>query len=341
MNVETAAPKSPITLNPVSKPKKKAAESHGLEDLDALLAQVVLLKNMAAQIITNFPGDAGAGRIRKAVESFAKQVSDRAEELRDSMTKEARHSVDSSLVRLTNSLVTLLKDDLKGSFQDVRQTYLTSKITPPKGREPVDADVAFVKIEGLRGADGYRHQTFFLVVAHPTSSSSTLPPFLIAATPEFAVPIKVRWDATARGGKELHKVAKDLLVQDGIIGRAFTRNVPVPESRIKFAHDNVKSTTVRGDVITVRVKDPKIIDDTCAELRGQLAGIVKQVDPKNKDVIRDRVQRDTGIIQFVFSLPGNVRGRLVPNNVLREIQRLLNMNDEELQRVKTALENPE
>ena len=72
-----------------------------------------------------------------------------------------------------------------------------------------------------------------------------------------------------------------------------------------------------------------------------MAGIVHQVDPKNRDLIRTRIERNTGVIRFVFSLPAKLRGRLVNNNVLMEIRKLLNLSDVEMQRVRTAIENPE
>lgn len=341
MYSETAA--RTIILNPKAQPKAKPAPSGGggIEKLDAMYAQVSLLRNMSAQILTNFPSDTKASAVRKQVDAFAQQVFDRAEDLRRELGKDARGKVDRSLVRLNNSLIRLLEDDLKGSFDDIKELYLIGEIRPPKMSTPIEAELAFVKIEGLRGSDGYRHQTFYVIIAHPKAAASKLPPFLVSSSPDFLMPSKIRWEATARSGNELHKVAKDLLAQDGIIGRAFTRNVPVPESRIKFVHDNVKRTSVKGDVVTVQVKNPKLLDETRLALRGQLAGIVKQVDPKNRDVIRDKVERDTGTIKFVFSLPGRMRGRVVSENVLTKIKRLLPISDEELQRIKTALENPE
>jgi hypothetical protein len=339
MNFETAASRT-IVLNPTQVKAKPKRKDGGPEALDALYAQVSLLKNMSAQILTSFPSDPKAGKIRAAVDAFAQSVHERAEELRRSLADDARGKVDPSLVRLNRSLIRLLRDDLKGSFEDIQESFMVSQIKAPKVPEPVEADVAFVKISGLRGSDGYRHQTFYIIIAHPKASASKLPPFLVSASPEFVVPVKLRWDSSARSGNELHKIVKDLLVQDGIIGKAFTRNVPVPESRLKFAHDNVKRTSVKGDVVTVWVKDPKQIDETRAALRGQLASIVKQVDPKNRDVIRDKVERDTGVIKFVFSLPGRLRGRIVSEDVLRKIRQLLPVSNEELQRIKTALENP-
>lgn len=340
MHPETAASRGPIVLNPGKIKPTPKAKAGGLESLDALYAQVSLLRNMSAQILTNFPSDSKAAAVRKTVDGFAKQVSEQAESLRQQMAQTARKQVSTSLVRLNHSLMDLLRDDLKGSFEAIKESYLTGEVRIPKSAETTEAEISFVKIEGLRGSDGYRHQTFYVIIAHPVAAKSKLPPFFVAASPEFLVPSKIRWDATARSGNELHKVAKDLLAQDGIIGKAFTRNVPVPESRLKFAHDNVKRTSVKGDVITVWVKDAKHIDETRAALRGQLAGIVKQVDPKNRDVIRDKVERDTGVIKFVFSLPGRMRGRIVSQDVLHKIRQILPLSDDELQRIKTALENP-
>lgn len=336
-----ATPLRPILLSPTKDPviKKITPTSSDTDTLDALLGQVTILRNMRGQLTTNFPGRPQAVSAERAINALLTQVEGRADELRRKMGESARKSVSETLVRTNHALMTLLKDDLKGFNDGIAENYMFSDITPPGSANTIPAEVAFVQIKGLKDSSGYRHPApYYIVIAKPLHERNS---YYIATTTDFKTPKRLRWDSTARNNGEILKIVKALLAQEGIIGRAFTRNIPVPQSRIKFAHDNVKSTTVKGDVILVKVKDVKTIDATRDELYGQLASIVRRVDPKNRDMIRDKILRDTGVIQFVFSLPAKLRGRLIDKDTLSKLKNLLHLSESEVVRIRTALEDPE
>jgi hypothetical protein len=338
---ESAA--GPITLN-AAPPKPASGKHRPVETLDMLRDQVVLLKNMSAQIVVSFSDNPKADAVRRRVDDLARDIEARADALRRDLSNAARKQVARDVVSRNHALIASLRDDLGSAVKSVRETYLVADITPPGTNAAVPADVAYAVLEELRGPDGYVHPSYFIATAHPRVKSTggrNLEDMYVSVGPEFRTPGRLRWDASARNPRELRKIASDLLVRDGVIGKAFTRDVPVPRSRIRFVHDNVKRTTVRGDQIEVRVKDPKTIDQTLVELRGQLAGIVRQVDPRNRDLIRYRLDRGNGVIRFVFSLPHRLRGRLVDRDVMNRLRQLLNLSETEAQRVKTALENPE
>lgn len=344
---ETAA-RGPILLNPDTpdKPPRKLPKpgDDRMANLELFHDQIVLLKNMSAQIVVNFSDIPKARNVKKTVDDLIADIEAKADVLRRQMADEAKGTVENTVITRNRALIRELQTDLGKSVSEIRETYLVGKITPPHIDAQVDADVAYAVLDDLLGPDGYRHPKYFVVTAYPIQkgvAGHNIAPMYVTVTPEFRTPNRLQWAAAPKTPQELRVLAKDLLIRDGVIGKAFPRDVPVPKNKIKFAHDNIKKTVVKGDQIEVHVKDAKRIDETMVELRSQLAGIVHQVDPKNRDLIRTRIERNTGVIRFVFSLPAKLRGRLVNNNVLMEIRKLLNLSDVEMQRVRTAIENPE
>jgi hypothetical protein len=165
----------------------------------------------------------------------------------------------------------------------------------------------------------------------------------VAVTPDFRIPRQMRWDAAVTTPKEIRSVVRELLAQGNVIGTTTEREVPIPHDKVAFSHSAVLNTTVRGNTIEVRIKDPAKAESIRDALHAELLTLIRNINPKNHDVIRSRIERDKGgaVIRFVFTLPGNLRGRIIPNDMWIKIKRELNLSELDLKRIKTALEDHE
>jgi hypothetical protein len=71
----------------------------------------------------------------------------------------------------------------------------------------------------------------------------------------------------------------------------------------------------------------------------QLRSIIAANNPKNKDWIRCKPLKDLGAFRIIFSLPSRLKGRLIDNNVLQKLRQDLNLTQDEILKIKTALES--
>ena len=343
---ETAAGKT-ISLAPVDVTTPRPApvatkrEVSDLDRLDALNAQTVLVANIAAQIRTNFVGVRLAYNAAKACEALLADVVKRRDELRRKLTIAARDSkrISRGLLQANHSVASLIATDFKGRHGPITEGYLLSPVTPPRSSEEVDAEIGYTRVPEFRSDDGHTHPELWIVTARPAKQGGDK--FWVATVPFFRVPKKIRWERTAKSGPELRAVVLDLLAEDGVVGKTFPRPVPLQPDQLTLVHDNVRSARIEGGAIVVQVKNRKLLDQTKVALRSQITGLVKLADPKNRDMVRESVQRDKGTIKFVFTLPKSMRGRLVSPEKLAQIGNLLSLKPEDLQRVRTAIENPE
>lgn len=356
---ETAA--GPITLSDGGSgksPLKVSKKSNvSMERLELLRAQVKLLKNMSAQLLTNFGTDPKAKSLRQQVDSLVEDIVVRTNELQKGMSNEARGKINANVVRTTNALIRELQTDLSLSEDQIASQYFIGEIAPPNSSQAqIAAELAYIRLSRITGPDGYAHRNIIISVAFPdsyldevggpalhdtTRSGNAKNHIYVSVSPEFKVPRKIRWDAQVNKPIELRKMVRSLLERDNIIGTSVDRDIPVPTENIQFAHNNIKSTEVKGNVIEVKVKNPKMIYQTERDLREQLIGIVQANNPKDRSLIRTKIMRDSGTVRFIFSLPAKLKGRIVSNEGLSKIKNILNLNDEEIRRVRTALEDHE
>ena len=313
-----------------------------LERLALLHDQIVLLKSMEGQLLSNSPGDPKAKAAGKQVATLIDDIDRRAKALHRAMSQTAQGAgIGTNVKSETALLVEALKKQLGKNAGAIKTSFLSGTVSSPAG-EPTPADIAYVRISELKGADGYMHPHFFLMTAYPRTTKDAkgkdVAPMFVSTSPEFKVPKKIRWLGTAHKVTELVALMLHLLTEDGIICRSFTRDIPVDKKHINFAHDNIEKTTVVNNTILVKVKNVDELNATANALRDQLQSIVMQHDPKNRDVIRYKPNPSRGTVQFIFSLPGKLRGRLINKDKLTEIRKLLNLTNEEVQRMKTALE---
>jgi hypothetical protein len=243
--------------------------------------------------------------------------------------------------------------------------YFVSEITPPRSSAVVNAEVIYIHLRKVRDANGYINPNLFLTIAFPANFTEQSAPtgllnrsqmqerkitlgkgkaipnkplIFVALSTTFKPPKSIHWDATVNSSSDLPKIIQSLLDADGVIG-AGGREIPIPEKHIVFNHNNIESTTVNNGRIVVKVVDPKKIMATEVEIRSQLQGIVRAINPANRDSIRSKVDPAKGIIRFVFSLPDRLKGRILAPSALQSLKNTLNLTDEELVRVKTALEH--
>jgi hypothetical protein len=324
-------------------PKPVPGEPAEMQALDTMMAQVILLKNMSAQILTTFQNNPKAKPVHKLIESLIADIGKRSEALRLKMRTEANQQVSKLIKGQNHKLIDYIAAKLpKNAIGHAAESYLIGNVIPPKMTTPVAAEVAYIKITQLKDKNGYIHPEFYIVTAHPLQPIPKMPPLFVATTPHFKIPSKMRWSSMARTAEELHQVVMDLLLQDNIISSVSPRKIPVDPSALKFTHDNIKTTSIKGDDITVRVKDktPEAMMQTAMDVWAQLKAIVSTVDPKNRDVIRYKIDHSAGTIFFRFSLPGKLRGRMIPDDLMKRLA-MLNVDTQTLQRIKTAIEDPE
>ena len=334
-----------ISLSPTATPKPTAKptrrEVTDLDRLDALQSQSILVANIAGQLRTDFVGVRLATNAIKAVQALQADVDARMQALRRKLTDAARDSkrISRGLVQANHSIHVLVADDFKGRFSRVVEGYLLSPVNAPANGGVVDAEVGYTLVKELKGDDGNTSPELWIVTARPAKGSGDK--FWVATVTEFRVPQKIRWERTAKSGPELLQVVRDLLAQDGVIGKAFPRDVPLQSDQLKFVHDNVRSARIEGGAIVVQVINRKRLQETRVALRSQLAGLVRSADPKNRDVVRDSLQKDKGTIRYVFTLPKNMRGRIVSAEKLSQIGNMLSLSPADVQRVKSAIEDAE
>ncbi len=327
-------------------PRSRPGSDKNLDQLELLHDQVTLLKNMALQLLVNFPGDRRAESVRKQVESLTSGIEQRANDLRGKMSEAAQGGgVDRKVVLRNAALAKKFKEDYGASVQDVFPSYLTGTISLPQSGGDCEADLAYLRLDELRGDDGYAHPHYYVVTAHPRATRDAngrpVPDMLISVSPEFKVPRKIRWRAKASENKDLRPPGTHLRAGDGVISRQSSRAIPVPRDAIRLVHDNIARTSVRGNVVTVFVKNVDDLEGTLYAAREQLRAIVRKYDPKNRDQPLSKINRDRGSFDLILGAPARMKGRTYPNEVLTRIQRMLHVTPQDLQRIKTALEDPE
>ena len=340
---ETAAT---ITLNPSRVPPKPVAkatrrEVSDLDRLDALQSQSILVANIAVQLKTDFVGQRLAVNAVKAVQALQADVDGRMQALRRKLTDAARDSkrISRGLVQANHSVHALVAADFKGRYAKVVEGYLLSPVRIPGVDGAVDAEVGYTLVKEFKGDDGNTNPELWIVTARPTKGAGDK--FWVATVTSFKVPEKIRWERSAKSGVELTKVVRDLLAEDGVIGKAFPREVPLTPDQLKFVHDNVRSSRIEGGAIVVQVINRKRLQETRLALRSQLAGLVRSANAKNRDVIRDSAQQDKGTIRFVFTLPKSMHGRIVSKEKLTQIGNMLSLTPADLKRVQSAIEDAE
>jgi hypothetical protein len=342
VEIETAGP---IVLNAPTGPTPRNATSTPDPDqarLELLKDQLILLRNMSAQVMLNFPGEPQAAKLRQNMDALIKSIDEKSQELRRTVGAKARKAVDPTVVRTNHLLMKMLEEDLAKNVKGMVEMYMQGQVNLPGMRGvTVDADVAYIRMTDVKGVDGFVHPSYYVVTCHPTDQSGKFSPMYVSVSPDWRTPVKMTWMSKCKDSKQLRLLVSDLLNNEHVLGKAFERDLPIPAKAVKFVHDNIVRTTVNNGKISVQVKNKDRIEETRNALRGQLGAIVRQIDPRNRDVIRDRVEAKRGMIYMTFSLPGHLRGNVVDNNSLTKIQQLLNLDPSTLQRVKTALEDPE
>lgn len=323
------APKKPLKGNPTN-----------VDKLEILINQIRILQNMLTQLRTTFAGEPRVDAITKAIEKYRNVVQGNAAALQKVIAEKSKTQISRRLKLLNTALAQYIDTSFKKQYQAVKESFMVATINADKSSianvQEVKAEISYLKIIDLVGTDGYTYPEFYIVLAIPEGKDNVL----IATLTEYRIPKKIRWEATAKNPDEVKKLVPTLLVQDGLLGKAYPRDVPIPKDYIKFGHPQIKDVKVDKGVITITVKTKKIIEQTRQELRRDLTSIVRNYDPKNRDIIKDQVDKSKGTIKFVFALPSRLKGRLIPKDDLAKIQKLLSLDPQEVQRIRTALEDP-
>ena len=192
------------------------------DKLDLLLNQIVLLKSMSGQLLTQFPGIRRAEDCRQQVDSLVADIQKRAEVLKTKM--QSKEDTKPAVANLQSKL----KKALGKNVANIEIATLPGKIVlPRKGNLPSDvqgteatAHTAYVKLSNLQASGGYTHPHYYIMVASPYwKASASLPEMLISVSSEFKVPKRVKWFSTA-SKDELYSEVSHLLRDYGNVGKA-------------------------------------------------------------------------------------------------------------------------
>jgi ribosomal protein S8E len=367
----------PLKSSKVIKVKRQNTKS--MEQLELLRNQLRLLRNMRGQLFTSFSNDPKAEKVRQQIEDLIAGISERLNSLQQGMSDEVSEQINPGVRKVTNAVVKELQTDLKLKDEQIgTQIFIGLIAAPGKMEANINAEIAYIFLKGIKTADGYTSENMVAAIGFPGSfakgaeeddplaekpnvksgkapnslvdiknrkhrtgelDQTKMSKIYIALLTGFKIPSKIRWDANVNTTGDVKKVIHDLLTRHGVISLGENRTLPIPKESINFSHNNIKSTSVRGNAVEVKVNDIKTINATADELRMQLKSIIAALNPNNKDLIRTRVLQDAGIIRFVFSLPFNLKGRMIDNNMLERLRKTLNLLPEDLNRVRSALEN--
>lgn len=353
-----------VSLGPASKkdqPKPVAFSDkmdNDLGQLELMRAQVVLLKSMIGQLKTKFVGNPRAAIIQKSVDGLVDDIEHKAESFRKALGADAKEKMDPSVERINRSLMNDLDADL--TVEHVRGFYLLGGICEPGSTTPtLNAEVAYIRLENLTDSEGYKNPHYFIMLGFPrgvkvggkdkqkyaANEEREKQDIFVAVSHEFKVPAKIRWESTVQSTGDLKKVARNMLIRDGLISQGTKRSIPIPGEKVTFNHANIKKTTVLNDgsVIQVSLKDTKNMEQDATELFAQLKALVSADNPRNKDVLRYKIDRSAGNIKFIFSLPGRLKGRMLPatQEKLIRLKNELNLTDKEVTLIRTAIEDHE
>ena len=237
---ETAA-RGPILLNPDTpdKPPRKLPKpgDDRMANLELFHDQIVLLKNMSAQIVVNFSDIPKARNVKKTVDDLIADIEAKADVLRRQMADEAKGTVENTVITRNRALIRELQTDLGKSVSEIRETYLVGKITPPHIDAQVDADVAYAVLDDLLGPDGYRHPKYFVVTAYPIQkgvAGHNIAPMYVTVTPEFRTPNRLQWAAAPKTPQELRVLAKDCSYVMALSVRLFRETSPFRRIRLSL-----------------------------------------------------------------------------------------------------------
>jgi hypothetical protein len=327
---------------------------------------------MMGQLRSKFAADPKAKELHAQVHDLAADIADKANGLQKQLHTNDRAKINTNVVRAANDLAKELAAEYRLKPDQIAVNFLIGMIAPPGGSEAnVAAEIAYVRIKKLKNADGYSYENFYIMLGFPShyigntgvkapslvdrktgsknvdSEGNKLRDFsvksvgkiFIAQSSKFKIPAKIRWDATANKPADMRQIVHDMLVRDGIVGSSVKRELPAPAEHFNLVHNNIASTTVKGDMIEVRVKDVRLVDQTSVDLLQQVKAIVAASNPKNKDIIRTKVQHDSGIIRFIFTLPARLKGRLLSRDQLLKLKNVLDLSDAEVKKIQTALED--
>jgi hypothetical protein len=259
-----------------------------------------------------------------------------------------------------------LQEDLKLKEDQIGSQFFIGLIAAPNTAEAnINAEIAYISMKNIKSVDGYANEKFAIAIGFPSTytkgadaitplvetkikkpregeaQTTTFSNIYIALLTDFKIPSKIRWDATATKTGDVKKIIHSLLESHGIVSASEKRSIPVPAESINFSHNNILKTDVKGDAIEVTVKNKNMIENTAREVYEQLSSIIAAGNPKNKDLIRTKLIRDAGVIRFVFALPARLKGRIIDNNVLQKLKSQLNLTQDEVNKIKTALEDHE
>ncbi len=326
--------KTPTPKSPPGRPDPNLAL------LEQLHQQAISIGDVSGQIKANFPNEKGADSLLSTLDKMLTTVKKRIDDTRADVSKKALTKVDAALLPLLNKVEDHLETQFKNRVGNVGSSVLLGPTTIFKGTDLVNTSVGYIKLVDLHGTDGFIHPLTYVFIGIPDLEGNK-ETYYAATSTEFKTPKQIRWEAAVSNKNDLLTVVNDLLIQDGLISKAFARNLPIPKDAVKLAHDAIAKTRVDESSITVWIKPKYDIDVVRNELFKQLLILVRQIDPKNKDVLRYVSNPNTRSIKFVFTLPKRLTGRIVPDTLLIRIARLIGESDPAvMQRIRTALEDP-
>lgn len=299
------------------------------------------ISNMV-NILTHDMRNLGPSRDRtlKSATELLKTVKTQIDNTHEAISNIAKTNSSPEFKNLVNKVKRELDEKLEGKYEG---SELTMQVGPVDDATQYSAYIIY---HHLTNDEGYVWPMYYIVLSDLVKDKNTHDYYANVFTtyklPGFKLGLKFTNLETA-----LRAIEESMYI-DNFADIIEPRRVPVPAGKIEFNHSMVQSTHVEDNKINIILKSgPKGVNNNniqqvLADLLVQLRNLVFKFHPRNKDNIKYKMFK-TGTswnIQFAFTVPDEYTGKSLRNLYnMPELQKLLNLTDEEVTVVQHALQN--
>lgn len=309
-------------LDTAAKPSR--AHDRNFSEVQLLRNKLSVLENMIHQLRVTFMGDKNAERLITLVEKLRQSVQQKYDEKEKSLAEKTQAIISPAFTTTFKSVERWAKKTLEGRYEDVKTQVLSGTV---EGSTQVSGYILF---KGLKGSDGFNHDEFYIIVSQVTDENKGIRRY-ITILHTFALPGHFGFDAEGDSAEKLKQLVNDQLSVQGFMSVIAPRKLTVDRAKIKVQVQGVKGLVVKDDKIIVRLlpnADWKAVRDA---VKIQLLSIFRSASPKSKDVLRDsyvpaKKGSDYATITFAFTLPGNLKARVLSKPHMTALQRALHIN---------------
>lgn len=336
-------PSSPSTVKIAGKklknfvvPSVSSMASH-TKVLQDLYANAIELESIDAMIKQSFSTATNYSRTAGALKALRQEVDRLIDNALTVLNKLASKHIPSEMKALSEQLVEFVLDyvDPKTYSQTTQFLYVA----------PINGTIQFsfyVSLDDLKDKSGFIYSEYYIVLTGVIDKKGFITYFL-NTLPDFKIPGKYDIGENITSEADMLKRIKLLFsVNDVIIEH---EKLPIPANTGNLS--NYKITSIPG-IIKAEVIDNKIVVKTKVTREATINKIIVQLIPlfnrlagvshTSKSIFKYNIRKmaDGSVIQFIL-VPTEKRDKKINSSKIKDLQKILDLDDKSIERIKLAL----